>query len=226
MLHKTRGIVLGYVRYRETSIVLRAYTEAFGIQGYVVNSVRSAKTKTGMGMFQPLSLLEMVVYHKTDSGLNRISEIRSARPWTDIPFSASKTATAMFLAELLGKLLKEESANEELFHFLFSSLEYLDLMRIQPENFHLHFMLGLASVMGVAPSSPLDILPLPTRNIADYHAAVAAFDTMMQNGFGAELQINTAIRRIMLDGMLNWYNLHYHIGELNSPAVFREINEG
>ncbi len=37
MLIKTRGIVLSYLKYRETSIIARVYTERLGVQSYVVN---------------------------------------------------------------------------------------------------------------------------------------------------------------------------------------------
>ena len=43
MLIKTRGIVLSYLKYRESSIIARVYTERLGVQSYVVNSVRKAK---------------------------------------------------------------------------------------------------------------------------------------------------------------------------------------
>ena len=66
MLYKTRGIALNYIRYRESSIIAKIYTEAFGIQSYIVNGVRSSKSKTNrIALFQPLTLLDMVVYHKS-----------------------------------------------------------------------------------------------------------------------------------------------------------------
>ena len=42
MLQKTRGIALSYIRYRETSIIARVYTEEFGLQSYIVNSVANS----------------------------------------------------------------------------------------------------------------------------------------------------------------------------------------
>ena len=40
MLIKTRGIVLSFLKYRETSIIARIYTERRGVQSYIVNGVR------------------------------------------------------------------------------------------------------------------------------------------------------------------------------------------
>ncbi|RZL08551.1 MAG: DNA repair protein RecO, partial [Hymenobacter sp.] len=35
MLIKTRGIVLSYLKYRESSIITRVYTEQRGVQSYL-----------------------------------------------------------------------------------------------------------------------------------------------------------------------------------------------
>jgi DNA repair protein RecO (recombination protein O) len=51
MLHKTRGIALSYVKYRETSIIVRIFTRQFGIQSYIVNGVRSKSAKTKIALF-------------------------------------------------------------------------------------------------------------------------------------------------------------------------------
>uniref|UniRef100_UPI0040478437 recombination protein O N-terminal domain-containing protein n=1 Tax=Roseivirga sp. TaxID=1964215 RepID=UPI0040478437 len=57
MLHTTRGIVLNYIKYGETPIIVRVFTEAFGVQSYIVNSARTAKGRGKMALYQPLSLL-------------------------------------------------------------------------------------------------------------------------------------------------------------------------
>ena len=62
MLHKTRGIVLHSVKYSETSLIVKTYTEAFGIQSYMVKGVRSHRSKMRPILFQPLTLLDMVVW--------------------------------------------------------------------------------------------------------------------------------------------------------------------
>jgi DNA repair protein RecO (recombination protein O) len=39
MTHKTKGIILRTVKYGETSLVVTAFTELFGIQAYMVNKL-------------------------------------------------------------------------------------------------------------------------------------------------------------------------------------------
>ena len=87
MLHKTKGIVIGYIPYRESSIIVKLYTENFGIQSYIENGVRSAKGKNKIALFQPMTLLDVVVYHNDKKDLHRISEIKCTSPLVSIPMT-------------------------------------------------------------------------------------------------------------------------------------------
>ena len=80
MLHKTKSIILKTVKYGETSLIVAAYTELFGIQSYLVNGVRTS-SKKGSGkanLFQPGSILELIVYHNDLKNLQRIKEFKWA----------------------------------------------------------------------------------------------------------------------------------------------------
>ena len=58
------GIVLSYMRYGDTSIIARIFTEESGYGSYIVNSVRSQKSKKSIGYFQPFTILDMLLYVK------------------------------------------------------------------------------------------------------------------------------------------------------------------
>ena len=45
MLHNTKGIVLRVTKYGDTSIIMTAYTELFGVQQYMVKGVRVTSKK-------------------------------------------------------------------------------------------------------------------------------------------------------------------------------------
>ena len=76
MLHKSRGIILTSTDYGEASLVVKIYTALFGIQSYLINSVRKRNARIHSNIFQPLTPVDLVVYHKNRPGLQRISEIR------------------------------------------------------------------------------------------------------------------------------------------------------
>ena len=105
MLYKTQGIVLNYIKYRETSIIVRIYTESFGLASYIINGVRSKKARHKIAFFQPLTLLDMVVYHKRNAKLNRVSELKCKEPLMDLPTNIKKSSIAIFITEILIKSL-------------------------------------------------------------------------------------------------------------------------
>ena len=81
MLQTTKTIVLRTVKYGETSIITTLYTEAFGLQSYLVNGVRTTSKKgaTKSALFQPAALLEVVAYHNEFKNLQRLKEFDAAR---------------------------------------------------------------------------------------------------------------------------------------------------
>ena len=136
MLQKTRGIALSYIRYRETSIIARIYTEEFGLQSYIVNSVRTARSKNNkIALFQPLTLLDMVVYNKHDRDLHRLSEMKTSYPFQSLPFEVAKATIAMFVTEMLNKVLKEEASSPALFRYLVDSVLFLEEARPELRKF-------------------------------------------------------------------------------------------
>ncbi len=151
MLAQTRGIVLHQIKYSESSIVAKIYTEAFGLQSYLVRGVRKKKSKNSAAYFQHLSLLDMTVYHKERNNLNNIKEIKPAFTFQDIPYNVFKGSIALFINEFLINALKEEEANKELFNFIFDSICFLDLADDDTNNFHLMFCIHLTKYLGFYP---------------------------------------------------------------------------
>lgn len=152
MIYNTRGIVLRHLKYSETSVIAKIYTELFGLQSYLINGVRSKKAKVKANILQPLSLVDMIVYHKEKSGLQRIKEVSCNPPFSSIPYDISKSSIALFIAEILYKSIREEEANANLFEFLFNSIQILDLTTGNCANFHLLFMLQLTKHLGFYPN--------------------------------------------------------------------------
>ncbi len=151
MLVKTRGIVLNHINYGETSIIVHIYTEQLGRQAYIVNSVRTAKKKNLLALLQPLTLLDLEVYHKSKKELQRIREVKIHWPFKTIPFHPVRRAIAFFLTELLTKSLREEEPNEHLFNYLMNAIQAIDEGIPGENNFHLFFMLQLTRFLGFYP---------------------------------------------------------------------------
>ena len=158
MLIKTAGIMLHSIKYGETSIIARIYTRELGLQSYIVQGVRKARARVKQNLFQPLTILDLVVYHKEREGLQRIKEVGCPRPYTNIPYDIQKTAIAMFLAEVLQHALKNQDAGVDLYDFLHDSFSFLDDTKDSVAVFHLVFLLSLSRFLGFQPRDNHDHL--------------------------------------------------------------------
>jgi DNA repair protein RecO (recombination protein O) len=226
MLNKTKGIVINYMKYRESSILVTIYTAELGISSYVENGVRSAKAKHKIALFQPLTLLDLEVYHKPGKGLHRISEAKCYYPYRKIPFDIAFSSIALFLTEVLGKVLKEEEANPVLFAFLEESFQLLDQAVGHMENFHLQFLWRLSEFLGFHAGLVGEFLDqlreagVPGMGDLDPKAVQDLFDSE----YGEAVSINRAQRAAILRALIYYYGLHMEsFGELKSLQVLQEV---
>lgn len=151
MIHKTKGVVLRAVKYGETSLITTIYTELFGIQSYIVNGVRTT-TRKGHGkanLFQPASILELVLYHNDMKNLQRLREFKWGFLYEHLHFNVFKNAVALFMVELLYKTIKQPETNEPLYNFIEDAFMHLDSADDGVvANFSLFFALHLAVFLG------------------------------------------------------------------------------
>ena len=227
MLHKTKGIVLNYLKYGETSIIVRIYTEELGLQSYLVNGVRSAKSKNKIALFQPLTLLELVVYYKEQSSLHRIKEMKSLEPFMSIPFEFRKSGIALFMTEVLVKTLKGEEQNRPLFGFLQQAVLMLDHLQSNYSNFHLQFLLKLSVYLGFAPGTAQELYEQvhPASNAADFASEEKQLlEALLREPFENNIKLPQALRKTLLKNILDFYRLHVdQFHELKSLTILQEV---
>ncbi|WP_138479715.1 DNA repair protein RecO [Dyadobacter bucti] len=229
MLHKTRGVALSYIRYRESSIIAKIYTEVFGIQTYIVNGVRSSKSKTNrIALFQPLTLLDMVVYHKNkDDTVHRISEIKCYAPFQTLPYDVMKSSLALFVTEILGKTLREEESNQPLFQFIEDSVLFLDEAGKSFENFHIQFLMQLAAYLGFGIETIQDLENELKQNrypLVSDPIEMNAADRLLMYEYGVEVALDRNRRIQILEKLLVFYKIHIDsLGEIKSLEVLREV---
>jgi DNA repair protein RecO (recombination protein O) len=149
MIWSTKGIVLRTVKYGETSIIASVYTQAFGIQSYMVNGVRTTGRGSRAHFFQPSSILDMQVYHNELRNLQRIKDLKWSIIYRNLLSDVTKNAVALYMVEMLQKCLKQPEANSDL--FLFCEDAFLQLDTADPAvtgNFPIYFSMQLAPFLG------------------------------------------------------------------------------
>jgi len=220
MLHKTRGIVFRYTKYGETSIITNIFTEHFGLQSYIVNGIRSKSSRNKIALFQPLTLLDLVIYHRENANILRIKEVKCAFPYVTLLADVRKSTLALFISEILNKSVKEQSHSQQVFDFIFDSLSTLDLLTEGYENFHLIFLIKLSRFLGFGANHPQEILNSQLLGAAEEDI----LQKLLLCDYQANLAINQVQRKNLLETLIRFYAIHVdHFGEVRSVQVLREV---
>ena len=239
MIHTVRGVVLHHIRYKESSAIIYIFTDLFGRQAYLVNNTKGKKAKFRSNLFQPLTLLEIEAYHKESRELQRLNEIRNYIPYRTIPVDLYKSSQAMFLAEILYKVLREEDPNQNLYDFLEQSLQLLDLAEKDTVNFHLLFLVQLTRYLGFYPDNQYG----EDRNLFDmrngqFKDAISLHPDFFDqpNSTILNLLLNTTFKGLnklktsqeergkFLEYLMEFYSLHVSgFGKVKSLAILNEI---
>ncbi|MDR2056834.1 MAG: DNA repair protein RecO [Dysgonamonadaceae bacterium] len=153
MLHKTRGIFLYNSKYSDTYSIVHIFTEEFGRASYLLANAKRKKTRIPLSVFYPLSVLDMEVEHRNFQDIQRLKEVKIHLPVFSLLNDPAKSAIAIFLAEFIGKVVKEIESNRHLFDFILHSIQILDLSEKNYANFHLVFMIRLSPFLGFSPDA-------------------------------------------------------------------------
>jgi len=151
MLIVTRGIVLHTVDYSETSLIVKAFTEQFGMQSYLVKGVRKTKSRIKRNLFGPLSLVEITANRKESTALSIARDVSCQRQLNGIASDINKSAVAMFINELVYRSIQGEMHDQQLFDFLYDTIIRLDGTTEAVAGFHLVFAMQLAHHLGFGP---------------------------------------------------------------------------
>ncbi len=159
MLVQTKAIVISSLRYGDTSLIVKCFTQTDGLKSYLLKGIlKSKKAKIKAAYFQPLSILEIEASHKNKGTLENLRDVKVAIPYTSIFNDIKKSSILLFLAEMLHSAMQEEQSDPLLYDYLENSLIWLDT-HDQTSNFHLLFLLDLTKYLGFYPD--LDNADLP-----------------------------------------------------------------
>lgn len=152
--YKSRAIVLHTIKYGDRGHIVHLYTEALGRRSYYVGGLRNGRLTVGRSKIalQPLSIIDIVGYEGTRSDLHRIREATSPYLLTRLIFDIRKSAIALFIAEVVYRMVREEAANPLFFDFFEGAVKALDQAEGNIANFHIFFLLEMTRFMGYYPA--------------------------------------------------------------------------
>ncbi len=239
MLEKTKAIVLHSTRYGESSLIVQCFTEKWGRQSFLMKGIRKSKKSNRANLFQPLFLLDLDVYFKSNRDLQWIREVSMILPMNSLQQDMTKRTQALFITEILSKTMREEEQNLELFQFLEASILYLEALENALASFHLLFLFQFTRYLGFAPHSNYsEKNRYFDLNLGTFSTASNKTDLLRQAELGSywkacfsngyeefdKLIINQEGRNIFLDSLLEFYHIHIdNLKEIKSVEILRTI---
>jgi len=145
----------------------------------------------------------------------------------------------MFLNEVLYKSIRQQSADENLFDFVFNAIEWLDHQTIGLANFHLFFLIQLTRYLGFYPdryqANEADYFDLKNGVFIKYKPDSVLylspphtqnFGKLLQCNFEnlATLKLTNDERRYLIAKLLEYYALHIEsFGNVHSHEILEEV---
>lgn len=235
--YKGRGIVLNTLKYGDNSIVVHLLTDTLGRQSYMVHG-NKGRGGSKMAMFQPLFALEFEGITPSRGEMHRFREVHSGFALQRTPFDVRRTTIALFIAEVLYRLIAERERNMELFDYAWGSLIALDTIEEGVANFHLWFLANLSRLLGFYPHGVwqkgawLDIVEGEFSTIKPTHSLTLAPDQtqilrhLTECGVEhlGEVGLNRTQRVAFLSEMMKYYSYHLDsIKSVKSIEILREV---
>tara|TARA_R110000868_G_scaffold185488_2_gene427457 strand:+ start:648 stop:1367 length:720 start_codon:yes stop_codon:yes gene_type:complete len=236
MVISTHAIVLSKIRYRDNDLIVKCYTQQYGVLSFLLRGVlKSKKGLTKTAYFQLLSQLQLVIVYNPNRSLHTIKEAKINHLYSSIHTNILKGSIVMFLSEVLSNILKEEEQNETLFSFIETTLLWLDT-HSEYSNFHLLFLLKLSKYLGFYPEKinleydyfNLEDGKFEVKQLGIYTVSgenIMLLKQLLGTKFEAlsNVKIGTKQRQSFLNMLLLYYELQ--LGEFKKPKSLQVLNQ-
>ena len=162
MTRSTTLLVLSLTKIKEKTLVLHTLSPDFGRRSFICSTGRSVP----MALFLPLSILDAEVVENPKSELWRLRGISSLHPLNSVRSNMYKNTIAMFMSEVLYRCIKDGDGADGLFAWAEKTVLTLEGLENDFSNYHLRFLLELASLLGFRPSDE-DLAPFVGEHLRD-----------------------------------------------------------
>lgn len=217
----TKAIILSSLKYGDTSLIVKAFTESDGLKTYLLKGVlTSKKGKLKAAYFLPLMQLELVATHRNKGSLESIREVKVSVPYKSLHTDIVKNSMVLFLAEMLSNSIQEQEQNKGLFNYLEYALYWLDA-HDSISNFHLLFLLNLTKYLGFYPDTSFQnrnyfdlvegsFCATPSLNPIIQGENLTSFKRILGINFDAlqTIQMNKPQRQELLKMVIMYFELH------------------
>ncbi len=223
MIVNTKAIVFSTIKYGESDLIVKCYTQSSGLKTYLLRRIlKSKKGKLKVSYFQPLTLIEIEANHKDKGTLESIREVKLSFLYKSLHTNILKSTLVIFMAEILSNSITQEEEDSTLFQFLENAFIWLD-SNSEIANFHILFLLKLSKYLGFFPDSSSTNKPyfnLVEGNFQNFNTGkfceTGSVVVNLKEFFGidfdaiSQIKLKKNQRSNVLNLMLQYYQLHLH----------------
>ena len=207
-------IVLHTTKFGENSIVVHTLSREYGRRSFLVRGAG----KRLMSLFLPLNILEAEIVESSKSTLYTARNLTARHPLMGIRSNLFKNSMAMFMSEVLYRVVKDGSNEDGLYDWCVRNIMLLDAVQTDFSNFHLRFLLELTVALGFSPEAR-DLQPF----VGDHYPLV---DCLMRGSFAETMLIpmNGQVRNEIAEEVLRYIEFHTESSvNVNSLKVLRDL---
>ncbi len=226
MYENLHCIALRTIKYDDRKSIVTAWSAERGRVSLTVPDGGSREARRRRALMMPMSLFEGSVDIKPGREMHSIRDLRPTRVLADMVSNPAKGLVAMFMAEVLEKLLRTAPPDDALTAYIFESVIRLDAMATGRgvANFPILFMYKLGHYLGIEPDGGtmgrgrvFDMqggrwratAPTDGRWLDVEQASGASLLHRLSFETSERLGLPRQWRREALDRILEYYTMHY-----------------
>ncbi len=232
------AIVLHLSKYSDKASILHVYTRQHGRMAYMVYGLHSKSGKARAAVFEPMAHIEITANHTPNKQIQQLKEAHLHFIAPETRTDMRRRTVSLFLAEILYRTLLHPMADEPLFAWLVEQIQALE-QTAEPENLHLHFLLGLTEFLGITPmldesgvildmhsGELVSYKPLHSdyfsQEETDYLKTLVPITPSIQGG-STPLILTRKGRQSLLEKLCRYYELH--ITDFQTPKSLAVLEE-
>lgn len=148
---RSRCIALKEVKYKDSRAIATTMAREIGRISFAVSDSQSKDSRRRRALMQPGSIFESLIDFRENRQLQTFRDISPALPAAAL--DPARQQVALFVADFLYCFLNDESSDPLLFDYVEDFLRQLALSRRSIASAPLAFVMGLLSIIGIAPDS-------------------------------------------------------------------------
>ena len=147
MILNTNAIVLNRMKYKNSSLIARVFTENAGKISIIMNGAGKRKGNI-IGIIEPPNIIKLDYYQRQSKSLQTCKEVSFLYHNTSIRNDITKLGASLAIVEIIDKTFHENDHNADVYHLTSNALQLIDNQLYNAKLVLTFFMFELINELG------------------------------------------------------------------------------